>query len=204
METGTDAEARTLIVILGGGFGGIYAALRLEKALARGAALEVTLVNRENFFLFTPMLHEVAASDLEMTHIVNPIRKLLRRARFLEGHVEFVDLRARRVVVSHGAEHHHHDLEYDHLVIALGSVTNFYRLPGVEERALTMKSLGDAISLRNRLIQLLEEANFECASEVRTPLLSVVVAGGGFAGVETIAAVNDFMREALEFYPGLS
>jgi NADH dehydrogenase len=198
------AENRQRIVILGGGFGGLYTALHLEKALARGADLDVTLVNRENFFLFTPMLHEVAASDLEMTHIVNPIRKLLRRVRFVEGHVESVDLRAHRLVVSHGGEHHHHDLEYDHLVIAVGSITNFYSLPGVEERALTMKSLGDAIHLRNRLIQLLEEANFECACDIRNPLLSIVVAGGGFAGVETIAAVNDFLREALEFYPGLS
>jgi NADH dehydrogenase len=191
------------IVILGGGFGGVYTALHLEKALARGANLDVTLVNRENFLLFTPMLHEVAASDLEMTHILNPIRKLLRRVHFVEGHVESIDLAERRVAVSHGSEHHHHDLEYDHLVIALGSVTNFYNLPGVEERALTMKSLGDAIYLRNRLIQLMEEANFECACDIRTPLLSIVVAGGGFAGVETIAAVNDFVREALEFYPKL-
>ncbi len=198
------AENRQRILILGGGFGGVYTALYLEQAMARGANLDVTLVNQENFFLFTPMLHEVAASDLELTHVVNPIRKLLRRVGFVEGRVESVDLRARRVVVSHGSEHHHHDLEYDHLVIALGSVTNFYNLPGVEERALTMKSLGDAIYLRNRLIQLMEEANFECACDVRTPLLSIVGAGGGFAGVETIAAVNDFVREALEFYPGLS
>jgi len=75
----------TRIVILGGGFGGVYAALRFEKALADDASLEVTLVNRENFFLFTPMLHEVAASDLDMTHIVNPIRKLLRRVKFVAG-----------------------------------------------------------------------------------------------------------------------
>lgn len=194
---------RQRVVILGGGFGGMYTALRLEKALARGAGLDVTLVNRENFFLFTPMLHEVAASDLEMSHIVNPIRKLLRRVQFVEGQVEAIDLRARRLVVSHGGEHHHHDLAYDHLVLALGSITNFYDLPGVQDRALTMKSLGDAIYLRNRLLQLLEEANFECACDIRVPLLSIVVAGGGFAGVETVAAVNDFVREALEFYPGL-
>ncbi|MGH7320682.1 MAG: NAD(P)/FAD-dependent oxidoreductase [Candidatus Rokuibacteriota bacterium] len=196
--------ARTRIVILGGGFGGVYAALRLEKALARDSSLEVTLVNRENFFLFTPMLHEVAASDLDLTHIVNPIRKLLRRVRFVQGDVESIDLEARRVVVSHGDEHHHHDLQYDHLVIALGAVTNFHNLPGVEEHALTMKTLGDAIYLRNRLIEHLEAADFECCRHARTPLLSFVVAGGGFAGVETIAAVNDFIREALEFYPTLT
>ena len=146
------------IVILGGGFGGLYTALELEKTLARDSDVEVTLVNRENFFLFTPMLHEVAASDLDLTDIVNPIRKLLRRVKFFEGDVESIDLPNRRVVVSHGIDQSHsHELEYDHLVIALGSITNFYNLPGLQERALTMKSLGDAIHLRNRLIAQLEE-----------------------------------------------
>jgi NADH dehydrogenase len=194
---------RTRVVILGGGFGGVYAALAFEKALARGRDLEVTLVNRENFFLFTPMLHEVAASDLDMTHIVNPIRQLLRRVKFVQGDVEAIDLARRRVVVAHGGEHHDHELEYDHLVLALGAVTNFYDLPGVEARALTMKSLGDAIGLRNRLIDHLEQADVECCGTERGPLCTFVVAGGGFAGVETIAAVNDFLREACAFYPGL-
>ena len=196
-------EARTRIVILGGGFGGIYAALRLEKALARGSALEVTLVNRENFFLFTPMLHEIAASDLDITDIVSPIRTLLRRVKFVQGEVEGIDLEARRVTVSHGGDAHGHELDYDHLVIGLGAITNFYDLPGVEARALTMKSLGDAIALRNRLIECLEEADPECC-RVKVPLLTFVVAGGGFAGVETVAAVNDFVREALRFYPNLT
>ncbi|HWT77631.1 MAG TPA: NAD(P)/FAD-dependent oxidoreductase [Candidatus Methylomirabilis sp.] len=196
-------ERRQRIVILGGGFGGLYTALHLEKALARDSSLEVTLVNRENFFLFTPMLHEVAASDLEMTHIVNPIRKVLRRVQFVQGQVESIELQARRVVLSHGGEHHHHELEYDHLVIGLGCVTNFYNLPGVEERAITMKSLGDAIALRNHLIMCLEEADPECC-RLKQPVLTFVVAGGGFAGVETVASVNDFVREALVFYPNLT
>ena len=101
-------EARTRIVILGGGFGGIYAALRLEKALVRGATLEVTLINRENFFLFTPMLHEVAASDLDITDIVSPIRTLIRRVKFVQGEVAAIDLKARRVTVSHGGDSHGH------------------------------------------------------------------------------------------------
>jgi NADH dehydrogenase len=191
------------ILILGGGFGGLYTALELERTLARDSDIEVTLVNRENFFLFTPMLHEVAASDLDFTHIVNPVRKLLRRVRFFSGVVEHIDLASRRVSVSHGDEHHHHELEYDHLVLALGSVTNFFNLPGLEARAMTMKSLGDAIGLRNQLVKNLEEADFECCPQVREPLLNFVVAGGGFAGVETVAAVNDFLREAVEFYPHL-
>ena len=198
-----DEKRRTRILILGGGFAGLYAAIELEKGLARDPGVEVTLVNRENFFLFTPMLHEVAASDLDITHIVNPVRKLLRRVKFFDGVVDYVDLPNRRVGVSHGRERHGHELEYDHLVLALGSVTNFYNLPGLEECALTMKTLGDAVTLRNRLISNLEEADFECCPRVREPLLNFVVAGGGFAGVETVAGVNDFLREAVRFYPHL-
>jgi NADH:quinone reductase (non-electrogenic) len=193
----------TRIVILGGGFAGLYAALELERGLASDPAVEVTLVNQENFFLFTPMLHEVAASDLDVTHIVNPIRKLLRRVRFFDGTVESVDLERRLVGVSHGDAHHHHDLPYDHLVIGCGAITNFFGIPGLEERALTMKTLGDAIALRNRLIAQLEEADFECSIGQRDHLLTLVVAGGGFSGVETVGAVNDFVREALRFYPHL-
>jgi NADH dehydrogenase len=191
------------IVILGGGFGGLYTALRLEKRLPRDGSVEVTLVNRDNFFLFTPMLHEVAASDLDITHIVSPIRSLLTRTRFFSGDVTDVDLNARRVTLCHGATRHEHVLEYDHLVLALGSITNFYNLPGLETHALTMKSLGDAIQVRNRLIAHLEEADGECAVATRRPLLTFVVAGGGFAGVETMAAINDFVRDALAYYPQL-
>src|SRR5687767_6810618 len=196
-------NGKTRIIILGSGFGGLYTALNLEKTLARDSDIGITLINRENFFLFTPMLHEVAASDLDLTHIVNPIRKLFRRVTLFTGEVEGVDLEGRRVTVSHGEGHHHDELPYDHLVLALGAVTSFCVLEGLAEHACTMKSLGDAVHLRNRLIRLLEEADFECASAVREPLLTVVVAGGGFAGVETIAAINDFVRHAARFYARL-
>jgi NADH dehydrogenase len=196
-------EHRTRVLILGGGFGGLYVALELEKSLARDPNAEVTLVNRENFFLFTPMLHEVAGSDLDLTNIVNPVRKLLRRVNFFAGAVEQIDLTQKTVQVSHGFDHHQHTITYDHLVIALGSITNFYGLPGLADRALTMKSLGDAIHLRNRLIAHLEEADTECCAAIREPLLTFVVAGGGFAGVETMAGINDFVRHSLRFYPNL-
>lgn len=189
------------VLILGGGFGGLYAALEFEKR--KDPRFEVTVVNRENFFLFTPMLHEIAASDLDLTNIVNPIRKMIRHINFFCGDVDKIDIDKKRVTVSHGFERHAHDLDYDHLVLALGSVTNFFNLPGVAERAVTMKSLGDAIQLRNRLIAHLEEADTECARAERSGLLTFVVAGGGFAGVETIASINDFLRDALPFYPNL-
>src|SRR5215207_491408 len=96
------------ILILGSGFGGLYTALHLEKKLSNRADIEVTLVNRENFFLFTPMLHEVAAGDLDVTHIVNPVRKLLRRTRFLNANVHSIDLKTRRVVVVHNEDGHDH------------------------------------------------------------------------------------------------
>src|SRR6266404_2988157 len=191
------------IVILGGGFGGVYAALHLERLLARRRDVELCLVSRDNFFLFTPMLHEVAASDLEITNIVNPLRKLLRRTEVLVGDVEQIDLPNQRVLISHGYRNHAHSLPYDHLVLALGSVTNFFNVPGLSESALAMKSLPDAVQLRAQVIGRLEEANSECVLTDRQSLLTFVVAGGGFAGVETVAALNDFVREALQFYPNL-
>ena len=114
------------IVILGGGFGGVYAAIHLEKLLAREHTVEICLVSRENFFLFTPMLHEIAASDLEITNIVNPLRKLLRKVEVLVGDVNEIDLSNKRVLISRGYRNDSQQLDYDHLVIALGSVTNFY------------------------------------------------------------------------------
>ena len=195
------SNRKSRVLILGGGFGGLYAALEFEKR--NDPRFEVTVVNRENFFLFTPMLHEIAASDLDLTNIVNPVRKMIRRVNFFSGEVDKIDIEGKQVVVSHGFHRHSHTLGYDHLVLALGSVTNFFNLPGVAERALTMKSLGDAIQLRNRLIAHLEEADTECARAERPPLLTFVVAGGGFAGVETVASVNDFLRDAIPFYPNL-
>jgi NADH dehydrogenase len=189
------------VLILGGGFGGLYAALEFEKR--RDPDFEVTLISQDNYFLFTPMLHEVAASDLDLTHIVNPIRKMLRHVHFFEGEIRSIDVSKCEVVVSHGFDQHTHALEYDHIIFALGSVTNFYNIPNLMETAVTMKSLGDAIELRNRLIEHLEEADTECAAKDREPLLTFVVAGGGFAGVETIGSINDFLKEALPYYSNL-
>src|SRR5271170_7354727 len=191
------------ILILGGGFGGIYAALRFEKLLARRPELEVTLVTRDNYFLFTPMLPEVAAGDLELSTIINPLRKLLKRVKTFVGTIEALNLEGQRITVSHGLDGHCHELPYDQLILALGADTNFFNLPGVEDSCITVKTLGDAVAIRNQLITHLEEANSECAAGERQPLLTFIVAGGGFAGVETLGGINDFVREAIRSYSNL-
>ena len=146
MNNGTTSEsAKKQIVILGGGFGGVYAALHLERLLARAPEVEICLVSRDNFFLFTPMLHEIAASDLEITNIVNPLRKLLRRVKVLVGEVDRIDLPNKRVVISHGHhkdDNHSHRLKYDHLVLALGSITNFLAGIGGKSGALCAEGAG--------------------------------------------------------------
>jgi NADH dehydrogenase len=192
------------IVILGGGFAGLYAALHLEKTIAVDPTVEVTLVSRENFVLFTPMLHEVAAGDMDLSDIVCPLRPMLKHVRFLQADVDDIDLEARQVTLAYGLRGERKALTYDHLVIALGSETNFFNLPGVEERALTMKTLGDAFMLRNHALGMLELASLTDDAIARRAMLTFVVAGGGFAGVETAGALNDFIREAIEYYPALA
>jgi NADH:ubiquinone reductase (H+-translocating) len=134
---------------------------------------------------------------------VNPARKLLRHTRFLAAEVEKIDLEKREVIVAHGFDRHLHAIQFDHLVLGLGNVTDLRGVPGLSDHALTMKTLGDAMRLRNHLIAHLEEADSECCKD-KDPHLAFVVAGGGFAGVETIAAINDFVRGALKSYPNLS
>jgi len=191
-------------LILGGGFGGLYAALHLDKTFASDPNVEITLVSRDNYVLFTPMLHEVASAELEMSDIVSPIRKMLRRAAFFEAEVQSIDLTARRVTVGYGVPVRRQELPFDHLVLAMGSETNFFNLPGLAERAITMKSGADPFLLRNRVIALLEYASLEESESERRAMLTFVVAGGGFAGVETIGALNDFVREAVLSYPKLN
>ncbi len=201
---GVPSPNQTRIVILGGGFGGCYAALHLDRIIARDPRLEVTLVSDVNYLLFTPMLHEVAAGDLDFADIVSPLRQTLKHVKVLEAEVETINVEERRVTLQYGIHRQHRELSYDHLVLALGSETNFFKLPGVQERALTMKSLTDAFILRNQALAMLELASLTEDALRRRALMTFVVAGGGFAGVESVGALNDFVREALEYYPALS
>jgi NADH:ubiquinone reductase (H+-translocating) len=194
---------KTRILILGGGFAGLYAAMYFDKALARRADVEVRLISRENFILFTPMLHEVAAGDLYPGDIVNPIRRILRHVKFDEAEVQSIDLNTRRVRCVSGVAKWEVDFEFDHLLLALGSETNFFNLPGVGDWAVTIKSMADATLLRNRVIALLEEATLQTDESVRRQLLTFVTAGGGFSGAETTGALNDFVRDTVRHYPAL-
>src|SRR5437899_7656915 len=195
---------KTAVIIAGGGFAGLSAAMYLDKTLARRADAEVTLISRENFILFTPMLHEVAAGDLYPGDIVNPIRRILHHVKFVEAEVEVIDLSARRVRCKGGVARFELEFEFDHLLLTLGSETNFFGLPGVSEWAVTMKSMFDAAMLRNRVLALLEEATVQKDAATRRQLLTFVTAGGGFAGAETTGAINDFVREIVRYYPDLS
>jgi NADH dehydrogenase len=193
----------TRIVIAGGGFAGLYAAMHFDKRLARRADVEVTLISRENFILFTPMLHEVAAGDLYPGDIVNPLRRILRHVKFIDADVQAVDLNARRIHCIASVADRELEFEFDHLLLTLGSETNFFNMDGVRDWSVTMKSLSDAALLRNRMVALLEEASLQSDEAARRQLLTFVTAGGGFSGTETTGAVNDFVRETVRYYPQL-
>src|SRR6266481_8804540 len=195
---------KTSVVIAGGGFAGLSAAMYLDKTLARREDVEVTMISRENFVLFTPMLHEVASGDLYPGDIVNPVRRILHHVKFVEAEVQTVDLSARRVRCLAGVAQVALEFEFDHLLITLGSETNFFDLPGVSDWAVTMKSMFDAAMLRNRVLPRLEEATLQSDSDARRRILTFVTAGGGFAGAETTGAINDFVRDVVRYYPNLS
>jgi NADH dehydrogenase len=194
---------KTKIVIAGGGFAGLYAAKYFDKRLARRRDIEVTLISRENFILFTPMLHEVAAGDLSPVDIVNPLRRILRHVNVVQADVQAIDLTTKKIRCLAGVRNMELEFDFDHLLLTIGSETNFFDVPGVRDWSITMKSLSDAALLRNRMVALLEEASLQKDEATRRELLTFVTAGGGFAGVETTGAINDFVRETVKFYPSL-
>ena len=187
------------ILILGGGFGGVYAAMALEKLLRaeldRGE-VELGLVNRDNYIVFQPMLPEVISGSIGILDTITPIRRLCPRTNLYTRTIEGIDLKRRQVVTAAGLGSQPLDLPYDQLVIALGNVSSFAGQPGLAEHALPFKYLGDALVLRNHVIHALEEADIERDPARRRSLLGFVVAGGGFSGVEAVAELNDFVRAA--------
>lgn len=206
VSSNQDLAPTKRIVILGGGFAGMTAAECLERELQKDRSVSITLVSETNALLFTPMLAEVAGSSLEPSHISTPLRTTLRRTKFIRGRVTGVDLEKRKVQLDAGmasGESCQSELDYDHLVFALGAVSNYLGLSNVQRLAFDFKSLIDAIRIRNHVIEMFERADRERDPEARKPMLTFVIAGGGFAGVELAGALNDFARGILADYPNL-
>jgi NADH:ubiquinone reductase (H+-translocating) len=188
------------IVVLGGGFAGATAARELERRFRRDPSVQITVVSRHNYMVFTPLLAEVAGNSIEPRHAVPPLRAFLGKARFHQGEVRRVDLDARVVTVEH-ADGQHDQIGYDYLVIALGAVTNYHKVPGAADYSYDLKSLDDAIRLRNHVLATLELADVTEDRAARRALLTFLAVGGGYAGVEGLGQLVDFVHKALVFYP---
>ena len=197
------AKQPVRVVILGGGFAGMGAAQRFEELHRRDETLDVTLVSRSNFLLFTPMLAEVASSGLDAQAISAPIRVACPHTRFRHADVQAVDAEAKRITALPIGSHRAEEIAYDHLIVAVGSVPAFYGLPGLAEHAFTLKTLEDAARLRNHVITALETAEQQGDGPARHELLTFVVAGGGFAGTEAIAELLDLVRSVRRYYPNI-
>ncbi len=187
------------VLILGGGFAGVYAARYLEKLLKPEEAA-ITLVNRENYWVYQPMLPEVISGSIGLTNVVSSIRRFCPRTNLVMREVEDIDLPNGIVTIGPGFRPRQLQIKYDYLVIALGSVTNFYGMPGLIENAMPFRTLADAMVLRNHLIHVMEEADVEENPELRRKLLTFVVGGGGFSGVEVMAELNDFVHAVKKNY----
>lgn len=193
------------VVILGGGFAGVYCARAIAKAL--GSKLRFTriaIISEENYMVFQPMLPEVAGASLSPNVVINPIRQLCKGAEVFRGKVESVDMKSKTVRVKAGSFVGITDIRFDHLVLALGATVDLKRTPGMSEHAFLMSTVGDAMKLRSTVIQRLEEANLTQDLDVRRRLLSFVIVGGGYSGVETAGQLIDLIHFACKYFKNIN
>ncbi len=193
------------VVILGGGFTGVYCARAVAKAL--GSKLRFTriaIISEENYMVFQPMLPEVAGASLSPNVVINPIRQLCKGAEVFRGRVESVDMKSKTVRVKAGSFAGITDIRFDHLVLALGATVDLKRTPCMSEHAFLMSTVGDAMKLRSTVIERLEEANLTQDLDVRRRLLSFVIVGGGYSGVETAGQIVDLIRFACKYFKNIS
>jgi len=190
-------------MILGGGFAGVECARQLESEFGNNSEIELVMISEDNFLLFTPMLPQVASGMIETRHIVLPIRTICQKTKFYEGRIKNIDPFGKLINLWGTGDKRSVSIHYDFLVVALGSETNFFGMADVEKNAYTMKTLNDAVVLRNRIIDMLEQAENETNPILRKSFLNFVVAGGGFAGIETAGELMDLILDARKHYPNI-
>jgi NADH dehydrogenase len=191
------------ILILGGGFAGLDAAQQLEKIFSDDEEVEICLINQNNYLVFTSMLAEVVASSIDATHVVIPIRECLKKTIFKELEIQNIDLEKKTVTAFHHRTGELFEISYDYLIIALGSATGYHGVPGAEENSFPLKDLSDAMVLRNHVIDMFEYADLETEPGLRRKLLTFVVVGGGYTGIEVAAELNDFVESSQRFYKSI-
>jgi len=191
------------IVILGSGFAAVECAKKLENEFGKDPEIELVMIGEDNFLLFTPMLPQVASGMIETRHIVFPIRTICKKTKFYEGRIKNVDPYGKLVTLWGTGDKRSISIHYDFLVVALGSETNFFGMADVEKNAYTMKTLNDAVMLRNRIIDMLEQAENETNPILRKSFLNFVVVGGGFAGIETAGELMDLLLDVRKYYPSI-
>lgn len=188
-------DGKKRIVILGGGFGGVYTAIHLTKKLSRFSDWEVVLINREDYFVYQPMLSEVIGGALEIFDTVSSLHRLIPKCHLITREAEGVDLEKKELIITPRFSHSPARIAYDHLVFALGNVVDFRNAAGLHEHALPFKNLADTFRIRNQVIDAVETANVTKDPLLKKQLLTFVVGGGGFSGTEIIAELADFVRK---------
>ena len=189
------------ILILGGGFAGLYAARNIQRLM--GKTVDIEIVNRENYFVFQPLLPEVAGGAISAVNAVSPLRFLTHDISMRKAEIDSIDPKAQTVTVFQGVQRRPTVLSYDHLIIALGSGSDLSRMPGLNEHAFTMKTLSDARRLRAHVIERLEHADITRLPEVKKGALTFTVIGGGFSGIETVGEIKELIDRSLCYYPNI-
>jgi NADH:ubiquinone reductase (H+-translocating) len=192
------------IAILGGGFAGVYAAQRAQKQIqSLGLKKTVGIIAAENHMVFQPMLPEVVGGSLAPRHVVNPIRMLCQGAQVLKGRICSIDLKAKRLVLDGGSFTPNVVITFDHILFALGADVDLSRIPGMSEHAYLLRNAGDAMRLRATIVSRMEEANLLTDSAARRALLSFVIVGGGYSGVETAGQIQDLIQGVCRYYQNI-
>lgn len=189
------------IVVAGGGFAGVKCSKQLESEFGDDPETNLIMISEDNYLLFTPMLPQVASGVIETRHIATPIRNICKKTKFYEGRIKSVDPYGKRVTLWGTSDKRSVSIHYDFLVLALGSETNFFGMADVEKNAFSMRTLNDAVVLRNRAIDMLEQAENETDPILRKSFLHFVVVGAGFAGVETAGELMGLLLDARKHYP---